>query len=408
MSDEKEDLELERLQRELDDAFATTRPRRGFEDELWLRMLARRPLWTRLRDTFGSLGALFREAPAVPLGAVAVLLVVVIGAGVLLTNGLGANRGAHGAFSQAGTPDLALGTAYGRLPTPALHPDLADQYPPGLAVSSGPTAPAVAQGRANLYFGAATLDWTGTFVTSSVRAPVLAYTEPGVPEADQFAASIGASSGKQSPQANGLLGTLGTYQGSNFTVSVQSTVPQLPREPYYVLVPATPIQTGGDGGELLGAYSLLPQWPYAISIAVYSPGYQKVVYGRHYPLPDGSFADFINWYGEPDGIQINVVDHKAALAIGQMPLELTPANYPLITNDAALRAALTSAPASTASISPTPVVHLNQAVLVYALAVKNGQGYFEPAYLFSGTFSYNGQTYTKRVLVPLVDPKVLS
>ena len=407
MSDEKEDLELQALKRELDDAFATTRPRHGFEDELWLRMQARRPLWTRLRDAISSLGALFRQAPAVPLGAVAVLLVVVIGAGVLLTNGLGANRGGHGAFSQAGTHDLALGTAYGRLPTPALHPDLADQYPPGVGVSSGPTGPAFAQ-RSNLYFGAATLDWTGTFVTPSVRAPVLAYTEPGVPEADQFAASIGASSGKQSPQLNSPLGTLGTYQGGTFTVSVQGTVPQLPREPYYVLVPATPIQTAGNGGELLGAYSLLPQWPYAISVAVYSPGNQKVVYGRHYPLPDGTYADFINWYGEPDGIQINVLDHKAAVAIGQMPLDLTPANYPLITNDAALRAALTSAPSSTPSISPRPVVHLNQAVLVYALAVKNGQGFYEPAYLFSGTFSYNGQTYTKRVLVPLVDPALRS
>ena len=84
MSDNKEDLDLQALQRELDDAFATTRPRRGYEDELWLRMQARRPLWTRLRDAIGSVGARFREAPAIPLSAVAVLLVVVVGAGILL------------------------------------------------------------------------------------------------------------------------------------------------------------------------------------------------------------------------------------------------------------------------------------------------------------------------------------
>ena len=47
---EDEDLELLALQRQLDDAFQTTRPRRDFEDELWLRMQSRRPIWQRLGD----------------------------------------------------------------------------------------------------------------------------------------------------------------------------------------------------------------------------------------------------------------------------------------------------------------------------------------------------------------------
>ena len=55
-----------------------------------------------------------------------------------------------------------------------------------------------------------------------------------------------------------------------------------------------------------------------------------------------------------------------------------------------------------------PAVDLKSVELVYALAFARGQGYYEPAYLFSGTFSYNGQTYTKRVLVPLVDPTLRS
>ena len=50
MSDQDEDLELAALQRQLDDAFETTRPRAAFEDELWSRMQARRPAGTRLRD----------------------------------------------------------------------------------------------------------------------------------------------------------------------------------------------------------------------------------------------------------------------------------------------------------------------------------------------------------------------
>ena len=54
MSD-SEDLELQALQRQLDDAFETTRPRPGFEDELWTRMQARRPVGTRLRDAWMGL-----------------------------------------------------------------------------------------------------------------------------------------------------------------------------------------------------------------------------------------------------------------------------------------------------------------------------------------------------------------
>ena len=121
MSDNKEDLELDALQRELDDAFATTRPRRGYDDELWLRMQARRPLWTRLRDAIGSLGALFREAPAIPLGAVAVLLVVVVGAGILLNSGLRPSPTDSSYSRGAQAPGLAL-SEFGKLPTPALHP----------------------------------------------------------------------------------------------------------------------------------------------------------------------------------------------------------------------------------------------------------------------------------------------
>src|SRR6184192_4017063 len=80
---ERDDLELEALQRQLDDAFSTTRPRRGFEDELWVRMQQKRPLWTRIRDALAGLAGGFREAPAIPLDTVALVLIVVVGVGVL-------------------------------------------------------------------------------------------------------------------------------------------------------------------------------------------------------------------------------------------------------------------------------------------------------------------------------------
>ena len=76
MSEPEEDLELQALQRQLDDAFETTRPRRGFEDELWVRMQASRPATNRLRDALAGLIQGIREVPAVPAAAVAAALVV--------------------------------------------------------------------------------------------------------------------------------------------------------------------------------------------------------------------------------------------------------------------------------------------------------------------------------------------
>src|SRR3981081_1711450 len=88
MSEPEEDLELAAVQSKLDDAFATTRPRVGFEDELWTRMRARRPAGSRLRDAWVGFVQGIRAVPAVPTAAVAALLVVAIGAGVLTMSGV--------------------------------------------------------------------------------------------------------------------------------------------------------------------------------------------------------------------------------------------------------------------------------------------------------------------------------
>jgi hypothetical protein len=91
-------------------------------------------------------------------------------------------------------------------------------------------------------------------------------------------------------------------------------------------------------------------------------------------------------------------------AIGPIQLSVQSVSYPLISNTQAANLAVSEPPAGTQSIQPVPNVTLDHVELVYALAVSGGSGFYEPAYLFSGTFQYNGQTYTKRVLVPLVDP----
>jgi len=137
---EPEDLELEALQRQLDDAFETTRPRAGFEDELWTKMQARRPAGTRLRDAWMGLIQGIREVPAVPMAAVAAVLVVVLGASVLVYSGLG--RGGGGAStanlnSRSGAQPASLSSpgAFGQLPSPRFA-----ATPKG-ASASGPPSP---------------------------------------------------------------------------------------------------------------------------------------------------------------------------------------------------------------------------------------------------------------------------
>jgi hypothetical protein len=53
-------------------------------------------------------------------------------------------------------------------------------------------------------------------------------------------------------------------------------------------------------------------------------------------------------------------------------------------------------------------VRLTSAELVYTLAWGGDHSFYEPAFLFSGTFTSNGTNYVKRVLVPAVAPPLLS
>jgi hypothetical protein len=64
-----------------------------------------------------------------------------------------------------------------------------------------------------------------------------------------------------------------------------------------------------------------------------------------------------------------------------------------------------SAPAGSASI---PVVRITRAELVYTLVWGGDHSYYEPAFLFSGTFANNGVTMVKRVLIPAVVPSLLA
>jgi hypothetical protein len=124
VSDHGDERGLEELERQLDAAFATTRPRRGFEDELWTRIEARRRRWPpRL--------AWPRELPWAMAGSLAVLLVIGLvavtlarsaggrGGGATMSTPADTRSGAAAGRSAAETPLAPSALLFGRLPAPA-------------------------------------------------------------------------------------------------------------------------------------------------------------------------------------------------------------------------------------------------------------------------------------------------
>ncbi len=379
MSKDPEELELEALQRRLDAAFSTTRPRRGFEDELWARIQRRRPFGVRLRDLMGGFSG-GRRNLALPLGGVAVILVAVIGVGLLGSGALFHSRGSSYAASapQAGGADRNFNT----VPAPALHPGYVSiPAPPGINYAGQP----VALEASNLYFGAANLQWSGTFPTTDGPLPVLVYTEPS---SSEKAADLSQS---------------GPFQG--LSVQTFGSVAQLPREPVYVVAEQNPgVQVGTDpvlaATQFLSDHNLLPSWQFTTS--VHSSGAEtRVLFEREVDTGGGGSAYLVDWTGDHHGIEVDIVN-GTRVAIGPLPLSLQPEQLPLISNSEAAQDAVTEPPASQQALNPIPTVKLDHVELVYALAIAGNNGFYEPAYLFSGTFAYNGQTYTKRLLVPLV------
>jgi hypothetical protein len=400
---EEEDLELLALQRQLDDAFQTTRPRPAFEDELWLRMQSRRPIWRRLQDALAALFEGVKEAPAVPSAAVAVVLIVLVGAGILTLSGLHPGGGAGStAATHAGTGKFAPNTApeFGPVQAPALSGSAAS---PG-APTAGIDGSAFVYPN-NIYFGSANLSWGGQLNVTATSLPVFRYQEPATADADRFAASVGASSPRQVAPSG-----LGMYSGKLFTLVVIGTVAQPPREPSFNLseLNSASANSGSDPVAVATAYldarHLIPTWPYVTELQKTSTTV-RVRFLRSFDLPGQGQAALVDSLGDRYGIEVDLVaGAPGAFETGPLPLDLASAGYPIINADQAVRFAL----ASSVSSATAPAVRLSKAELVYALVSAGDYSFYEPAFLFSGTFTDHGTTYVKRVLVPAVDPSLLT
>ncbi|HYM65932.1 MAG TPA: hypothetical protein VEW68_01450, partial [Patescibacteria group bacterium] len=115
-------------------------------------------------------------------------------------------------------------------------------------------------------------------------------------------------------------------------------------------------------------------------------------------------ATLVDQSGAPSGLEVDLNGTQPVLASGPLPVALDSAPYPIISTEQAIRLALASSPSPPAGASPTQPVALTEVALVYVLVPAGDHSFYEPAYLFSGTYQAGGTTQVKRVLVPAVDP----
>jgi hypothetical protein len=275
---------------------------------------------------------------------------------------------------------------------------------PSADKSAGSTTPSATQPGFNLAnSGPFTLVWKGTFALNLPSAPVFRYQEPSTNTADQFATSLGAIF------ISRPAGYLGAYDTTEFNVLVRGTVQSPAQEPSFALLPLKPIAPiDAAGGPtdvavvFLAQHSLAPTWQNTPQ-AVVSGDQTKVTLVRQFAVPDYGYAYLIDAAGDRSGLEVDLQGNQPIRATGPLPLNLEPASYPIISGDEAVRSVLASAPPAAANAN-APVVTLTTAELVYTVVAAGDHSFYEPAILFSGTFTVQGKTYDKRILVPAVDP----
>lgn len=395
MSNDGDDLELAALQRQLDDAFATTRPRTGFDDELWLRVQSSRPAPSRLRDAFAGLWSAIRAVPVVPATAIAGVLIVALTVGLLLRAGLQVGGGGpNSAGSQYAPAENSLSSGnFGKLPTPVFSGAKANVPSTNDGQQAGAAAAPVRY------------TWTGKLTLNIATAPVFRYGEPSSNAADQFATALGAVL-RERPS-----GFLGSYSAADYTLKVRGTVQAPPSSPAYFIfsstsMPAVDAAGAGPGDQatiFLAQHSLVPQWAYTVEVD--STGDPvKVRFDRQFDAPGYGPAYLVDANGQRYGLEVDLSANRPVLASGLLPITLDEADYRVISADDAVRAALASAPTTVAGASPGTTVQLDQAELVYVLVPAGAHSFYEPAILFSGSQKVGGQTVVTHVLVPAVDP----
>jgi len=291
------------------------------------------------------------------------------------------------------TPPVAAMPSWGTLPIPLFHPDYA-------AVPSWSSAP-----QPPLYAGPADLVWNGAPDEPITQAPVFRYAEPSFAEANRFATALHATP-EGDTTANGRSWSYGNNR-EDFRIVVVHTVDARGTSPTYLIFPAadTPVEAATTGplsraSSFLGAHGLLPDWPYT---AVTQTGASQSAAGfeRKFQVPGYGSAYFVDQNGAPGGLVVSFDGDRLLEVAGMFPLTLQAHDYGILSPDAAYKAAY-GAPRSVPPGSPT--VELTHVELVYVVVASGNFGFYEPAYLFSGSVQIQGMAYTKLILAAAIDP----
>ena len=368
MTEHEQDPETEALERQLNSAFASVRPRPEFEDELWKRIRDRGGIWLRLREAWAGLSG----TPLVASGAgLAALVLVALIAIVSLRAGGGGHSGMGGAAPSRSSASL---------PAPALKAG------EGQASAVDAQVPAAIP-----YYGPADLSWSGSLPTLPTTAPVLSFQPPAPDAVSAF--------------------TTQAALGDPYVLSVDLTGP----EPRYSIHNGSQAASGPAPSEqdakraadaFLADHHLQPGWPADVVVTRTPKGTVSVSYFRQFRVAGAGPGVEIDEAGNRTGISVVVgPGPEVQQVLGPLPVNAQASDYPLQSPDAIVAAALRASAATQQPVAGTvPKVALTRATLVY-IAVR--PGYYEPALLFTGSFAVGNQLYEKRVLVPAIDPSRL-
>ena len=185
------------------------------------------------------------------------------------------------------------------------------------------------------------------------------------------------------------------YSGKGFSLVVDGTVAQPAREPSYELsqLQSLPDGTAGDpvavATAFLAAHGLTPTWAYRPDVQAASTIIRVRFLRSSISTARARRRSSTALGTNTESRCVLPMSSPGAFASGPLPLTLDSISYPIISADQAVRSALASSAPSSAGAS-YPTVKLTSAELVYTLVWAGDHSFYEPAFLFSGTFTYQG------------------
>jgi hypothetical protein len=393
MSDLYEDPELER---QLESAFRSTRPRRSFEDELWRNLQRRRPLSEKL-------GAWLGGVPWIPaLATVSALAVAVFGF-VFLLGDVGPRGGASSSGAAPAEKQSQQQTA-----ADARSGATAASSPPLLAPKAFGPVPPVPATITTAYTGGLDLTLSAPLPGLPGNLPIYRYTEPTSADSAAFAGSRGAAQPGLAPEGGTAPGA--RFSGSSTDITVLGSDAKNLVGPTYIInstrAAASPSSaatlTDDQAAQIATAHLRQLNLPASDTPTVRNsgPAGVQVLYPSQVDGGSGPVAE-VDAQGRPVFTQVSLRgDGQVFQVSGPLPGPL-PASMYTTASTATLRQ-LPNAPTGSARAR----ADLSSARLVYVAVPASGGGYLAPAILFTGTFQADGRSYEVAVIVSAIDPSM--